>query len=111
MNIFAFALSNLMHGKTRTALTMLGVIIGIVAVVSLIGLGEGLRFTIVSQFGFLGGDILTVRAAGVDYAGPPGTGAARPLTGGLADEIAGVSGVEAAINRYMKSVTLEFNGR
>lgn len=111
MNIFALALSNLMHRKTRTALTMLGVIIGIAAVVSLIGLGEGLRFAIVSQFGFLGGDILTVRAAGVDYAGPPGTGAAVPLTGGLADEISGVSGVEAAINRYTKSVTFEFNGR
>lgn len=111
MNIFSFALSSLMHRKTRTMLTMLGVIIGIAAVVSLIGLGEGIRFSIISQFDFLGSDILTVRAAGVDYAGPPGTGAAVPLSSGLAGEIARVSGVEAVINRRTKSATLEFNGR
>ncbi len=110
MNIFLFALRSLIHRKTRTMLTMLGVVIGIAALVSLIGLGEGLRSAVISQFNVLGSDILTVRAAGVDYAGPPGTGAVTPLTDDLAEKIARVSGVEAAVNRYTESLTLEFNG-
>jgi putative ABC transport system permease protein len=111
MNVFAFALRNLTHRKTRTALTLLGVVIGIAAVVSLIGLGEGLRSAIVSQFNFLGSDVLSLRAAGVDYAGPPGTGAVKPLTDDLPDKISKVSGVEAVIARYIESATLEFNDR
>jgi putative ABC transport system permease protein len=106
-----FSLGNFKRRKIRSFLTMIGIFIGIAAVVSLIGLGEGLRIAILSQFGFLGTDVLSVRAAGLDYAGPPGTGSVSPLTDDLADKIAKVSGVEAAINRYLKSGTFEFNDK
>jgi putative ABC transport system permease protein len=106
-----FAIGNFKRRKIRSFLTMIGIFIGIAAVVSLIGLGEGLRFAILSQFGFLGTDVLSVRAAGLDYAGPPGTGSVTPLTDDLAEKIAKLNGVEAAINRYMKSGTFEFNDR
>ncbi|MFC1800626.1 ABC transporter permease [Nanoarchaeota archaeon] len=96
--------------KTRSWLTMIGIFIGIAAVVSLIGLGEGLRTAITSQFGFLGSDLVSIQASGLQY-GPPGTGAATPLSDDIVDEVSKVTGVEIAINRYIESGTMEFNNR
>src|SRR3989344_4223449 len=62
------------------------------------------------QFGFLGPDVLGVQAAGIAYAGPPGSGAVDPLTEDLTDKIRRVPGVEMAINRYIETGTMEFNG-
>ena len=75
-----FALGTFTHRKTRSVLTMIGIFIGIAAVISLIGLGEGLRTAISSQFGFLGPDVLSVQASGLTFAGPPGTAIQSPQT-------------------------------
>ena len=58
---------------------MLGIVLGIAAVVSLIGLGEGLRTAITSQFNMLGKDVVTIHAQGIDFAEPPGSAVANPL--------------------------------
>ncbi|MBI2659932.1 ABC transporter permease [Candidatus Woesearchaeota archaeon] len=106
-----FSLKNLRSRRLRSWLTMIGIFIGIAAVVSLIGLGEGLRIAITSQFGFLGPDVLGVQASGIAFAGPPGQAVASPLSDELVSKIEKVSGVEASIPRYIESVTLEFNDR
>ena len=80
--------------KLRSWLTLIGIFIGISAVVALIGLGEGMRFAINSQFGFLGKDILSVTASG--GFGPPGTGVINPLTDKELNRIKSVSGVSGA---------------
>ena len=108
---FIYSVRNLKNRGLRSWLTMIGIFIGIAAVVSLIGLGEGLRIAIMSQFGFLGPDVLGVQASGLAFAGPPGTGVVEPLSDELADKIRKVNGVEAAFNRYIKSGTLEFNDK
>ncbi|MBS3136168.1 ABC transporter permease [Candidatus Woesearchaeota archaeon] len=97
--------------KTRTYLTMIGIFIGIASVVALIGLGEGLRLAISSQFGFLGTDVLSIQASGLNFAGPPGAAVANPLTGDLTDKIKKVKGVETVINRYLESAPVEFNDK
>ncbi len=111
MNIehFRLAFSGLKKRKVRSWLTMIGIFIGIASVVALIGLGEGLRTAITGQFGFLGTDILGVQASGSGFAGPPGEGAAKPLTDDLAEKLSSIPGVEIAFNRYIESGTLEFN--
>jgi len=106
-----FSLKNLRNRRLRSWLTMIGIFIGIAAVVSLIGLGEGLRLAIMSQFGFLGPDVLSVQASGLAFAGPPGTAVATPLTDDLAEKIEKLNGIDASFNRYIKSGTLEFNDR
>lgn len=106
-----YSVRNLRHRGLRSWLTMIGIFIGIAAVVSLIGLGEGLRIAIMSQFGFLGPDVLGVQASGIAFAGPPGTGVVEPLSNKLAGEIEKINGVEAAFNRYIESITVEFNDR
>ncbi len=107
---FALALKSLGKRKTRTYLTMIGIFIGIAAVVSLIGLGEGLRIAITSQFGSLGTDVLTIQASGLNF-GPPGSGAVEPLTDDLSDKISRINGVESAQNRYIETGTIIFNDR
>ncbi|MBI2650831.1 ABC transporter permease [Candidatus Woesearchaeota archaeon] len=106
-----FSLKNLRSRRLRSWLTMIGIFIGIAAVVSLIGLGEGLRQAIMSQFGFLGPDVLGVQASGLAFAGPPGTAVAKPLSDDLTPKIEKINGVEAAFNRYIESITLEFNDK
>jgi len=105
-----YAFGTLRKRKLRSWLTMIGIFIGIAAVVSLIGLGEGLRNAINSQFNMLGPDIITVQASGLQY-GPPGTGAVDPLEESYADEIAKIPGVKYAINRLLESGTMEFNDK
>jgi len=106
---FRIAFRSLANRRLRTYLTMIGIFIGIAAVVSLIGLGQGLRVAITSQFGILGTDILSVQASGVTFGGPPGSGAITPLTSDLADKIERINGVDIAFARYIDTGTLEFN--
>lgn len=105
----SIALSSIKKRRIRSFLTMIGIFIGIAAVVGLISLGEGLRLAITSQFAFVGTDILSVQSSSLALAGPPGVGAPNPLTDDLADKIAKLDNIEAAINRYIKTGTLEFN--
>ena len=105
----AFSFKSLRSRKLRSWLTMIGIFIGIAAVIALIGLGEGLRIAITSQFGFLGPDILSVQASGVAFAGPPGSAVANPLSDDLVGKIKNANGVEASFPRYIEAVTFEFN--
>lgn len=108
---FRLAVDSLRNRKLRAWLTMIGIFIGIAAVVSLIGLGEGLRSAITGQFGFLGTDVLSIQASQSALAGVPGQGTSSPLSDNLAEKIARIDGVEASFNRYIESGTLEFNDR
>jgi putative ABC transport system permease protein len=56
------ALSNLLHRKTRSWLTLVGIFIGITAVVALISLGQGLEHALTAEFLELGADKMIVTA-------------------------------------------------
>src|SRR3989338_2290671 len=111
LDYISLAAHSLTKRKTRTYLTMIGIFIGIAAVVALIGLGEGLRNAVIGQFGFIGPDVLSAQASGIHFAGPPGSAVVNPLTEDLTEKISKVKGVEAAINRYIETGTFEFNDR
>ncbi len=108
-DFFIFSVNNLKKRKLRSWLTMIGIFIGIASLVSLIGLGEGLRQAINSQFGFLGTDILSVTASG--GFGPPGTGVVDPLTDKELNAIKSVQGVEGVAGRILESGKLVFNDK
>ena len=55
------AFKNIRKSKLRSALTMLGLIIGISSVIVLVGIGTGSTQSVTSQVSSLGTDILTVR--------------------------------------------------
>ncbi len=107
---FNLALRNLLKRRLRSWLTMIGIFIGIAAVVSLIGLGEGLRNAVIGQFSFLGTDFITVQAGGVQF-GPPGSGVVKPLTKDDVDNLNNVNGVKFAIGRLIKTGKTEFDDK
>ena len=54
------ALKNIVSSKTRTVLTMLGIIIGVAAVIVIVGLGNGLEGYVTDSFSDMGTNTLTV---------------------------------------------------
>ncbi len=105
----SLAFRNLRRRGLRSWLTMIGIFIGIAAVVSLIGLGEGLRAAITSQFGVFGTDKLAVQASG--GFGPPGTGVINPLQKDYIDGIKKIPGVKSVAGRIIKTGKMEYNNR
>ncbi len=59
------ALASVRNAKWRSMLTMLGVIIGIVSVVMVVGIGEGVKQEIAHQVDQFGKDLITVRPGNV----------------------------------------------
>jgi len=68
-DILKMAMSNLAHRKLRSWLTMIGIFIGITAVVSIISLGQGLQVAINEQFSELGTDKIFVSPGDSPFGG------------------------------------------
>jgi putative ABC transport system permease protein len=104
-----FAFTNLTHRKIRSWLTLLGIFIGVMSVVSLISLGDGLKAAVSAQFGISSTEVISVQAGGISAAGPPGSGVVNPLTLKDVDDIEKISSVENAVPRIIEQGRLEFN--
>ncbi len=59
---FKHALNMVIHAKLRSWLTILGIVIGVAAVISIVSIGDALEADLNSQFDGLGGDLLTLTA-------------------------------------------------
>ncbi len=58
------AVNILVHSKLRSWLTIIGIVIGIAAVVAIVSIGEGMQQSVESRLGGLGADIITVSPGG-----------------------------------------------
>lgn len=105
---FSLALKNLRHRGLRSWLTMLGIFIGIAAVVSLISMGQGLQTAITGQFGTLSVDKLTIQNKGTGF-GPPGSTVVEKLNNRDIEIIESVRGVDKVIPRLIRVGSLEYN--
>jgi len=105
---FRLAYQGAKQRKLRSWLTMLGIFIGIAAVVALISLSQGLQIAIGEQFAQLGSDKIIIQGPSSGF-GPPGTGVEVPLTKTDKEIIEKVPGVELAVGRLIRSVNLEFD--
>ena len=101
---FRMAVRAMRAHKLRTFLTMLGIIIGIAAVVSVVALGEGSRKQVLANISQLGTNTIDVR---------PGSGfgdrrssAIRTLTAADAEEIAAQGYIDSATPMVTTNVTL-----
>lgn len=96
-DVFSLALTNLLNRRLRSWLTILGIVVGVAAVVSIISIGEGLQQSVTAQFSRMGTDTLTIT--------PGYTGAgARGFRGGQGS--AGVRSGNLTLNdaRIIKTV-------
>lgn len=76
------ALRALAANKLRSILTMLGIIIGVAAVIALMSVGRGVETYVTSTFQGIGSNLLFVLPGGPDHAdfGPPRFNREKPLT-------------------------------
>jgi macrolide transport system ATP-binding/permease protein len=67
------ALRSLLHNRLRTALTMLGIIIGVASVVALMAIGNGAKQDVLERIQAMGTDLLTIER------GPPAVRASAEI--------------------------------
>ena len=106
---FSLAFRNLKQRGLRSWLTILGIFIGIAAVVSLISMGQGLQAAVTGQFGVLSFDKLTIQNKGTGF-GPPGSTVVEKLNENDLEIIKSTRGVDKVIPRLIRIGSLEYNG-
>lgn len=57
---FRLALNILLHSKLRSWLTIIGIVIGVAAIVAIVSIGEGAQLNVQERLGGLGADLVTV---------------------------------------------------
>jgi len=104
---FMFSWKNMKHRQLRSWLTIIGVVIGIAAIVSLISLGQGFEDAVVEQFNVLGSNRIRVVPEGLT--GPPV--GVTGLTEDDVDTIRDVKGVDFAGGLVMNLGQAEYNNQ
>jgi putative ABC transport system permease protein len=90
------AISRLGTSRIRSALTMLGIIIGVASVVALVSVGQGASTGITDRITSLGTNLLTINAGASFTGGTRGAaGSATTLTLADADAVTAIAGVAA----------------
>lgn len=82
---FTIAMNSIKASKWRSFLTMLGIIIGVVSVVTIVSIGEGVKKQITDQINRMGPDLITVRPGKSDNHSLPG----QFVGGGIATNFSG----------------------
>ena len=107
---FKLAANNLLRRRRRSILTMIGIFIGIAAVISLISLGQGMQRAIEEQFFQLGADKVTIQAKGATT-GPPGSNNDIMLLESDLAVVQRVPGVSVATGRLVEGIRVVFNDK
>ncbi len=76
----AVAIDSIMVNKLRASLTMLGIIIGVAAVLSTVGIGRGASASITQSVASQGTNLLTISPGASSFGGVRSSGAAGTLT-------------------------------
>lgn len=98
-DLFKQALRSVTGHRQRSLLTMLGITIGVAAVILLTSLGEGTRVYMLTQFTQFGTNMISVNPGKVQTSGIPGGlgGTIHPLTLADSEALTRVRGVAAAV--------------
>jgi putative ABC transport system permease protein len=108
-DLLRLALGALRAHRLRSFLSMLGIAIGVAAVILLTSIGEGTRVYIVSQFTQFGTNILAVNPGKAKTLGIPGVlgGTTHKLTIDDAEALARIPGVETVVPVTMGNARVE----
>jgi len=105
-----YTISNLLHRRLRSWLTLIGIFIGIAAVVALISLGQGLEAAVTAQFQAIGKDKIIIQPEG--SIGTLGTSAeAAKLTEKELKIVERTPGIDTAAELEYGIGKVEFNDR
>ncbi|VVB81561.1 MacB-like periplasmic core domain protein [uncultured archaeon] len=98
---FKLALNILVHSKLRSWLTILGIVIGVAAIVAIVSIGEGLKQNVQSRLQGMGADQITISPGGGRAQG----GFRGP--GGPEDDHGGGSGVTSEDTKNLTKIDLQ----
>jgi putative ABC transport system permease protein len=106
------ALAQLSANKLRTSLTMLGIVIGVGAVIALMAAGQGAQQGVTKEVSGLGSNLIFVEPGQTEQAGQFGVGA-MTLTTDDAEAIRGLQYVDAAVSQFKLDIENQVigNGR
>jgi len=112
-DLFSLALSAVAAHRLRSALSMVGIAIGIAAVLLLTSIGEGTRRYILSQFTQFGTNILAINPGKTKTVGIPGVlgGTTHKLTLDDAETLLRLPGVERVVPLAMGTARVEAGER
>lgn len=102
---FITAVRALRVNMFRTALTLLGIIIGVAAVVTMMAVGNGSKQKVLDQISAMGTNVLSIRPG---IAGFRGSGDIATLVPSDADAIAALSNIEAVVPERSGRATLRY---
>jgi putative ABC transport system permease protein len=112
-DLLHLAAGSLRAHRLRSFLSMLGIAIGVAAVILLTSIGEGTRVYMLSQFTQFGTNILAINPGKAKTIGIPGVlgGTTRKLTIDDAEALARISGVETVVPVVMGNARVEAGER
>lgn len=105
---FKISWKEIKRRRLRSWLTLVGIIIGIAAIISLISLGQGLQNAIEKQFSNLGKDKLIITAKGNTIGAGLSIDAVK-ITDDDIETIRGISGVKVVTGYIYSSPKIEYN--
>lgn len=115
--ISKLAIRSLLRNKTRSLLTMIGIIIGVSAVISLVSIGQGLQNYITNQFESMGSNVIAVLpgkvggSGGFSSSSAPNFGGTK-LTMKDVSDIAKLGGsVESAGAAIQSAASVSYQGK
>jgi putative ABC transport system permease protein len=112
VELFLLALENLRRRKLRSVLTIIGIFIGITAVVALISMGQGLQNMIAGEFAKLGSDKITVMGYNGIAASPfVSATLATPITTDDLKVVKNAKGVDTAGAILLSNVELNYGSQ
>ena len=105
---FKFVLNNLVKRQTRSLLTIIGIFIGIAAVVALVSLGQGMQRAINAEFERAGSNRIIITPGGL-FMGPTGGSlSTATLTDDDLKAVRDVNGIDQAFGMVSENVKVFF---
>ena len=107
-NAFLLALREIRRNLLRSSLTILGIVIGVAAVITMVTLGNGATAQVTAEIASLGTNLLQVRP-GQGFRGPGGTRSTAPMltakdAEAIRTDISGVAAVAPSVTQGVQAI-------
>ncbi len=109
IDAFRIAIRNLFRRKLRSWLTVIGIFIGIMAVVALVSLSQGMQDALLTEFKKLGTDKIIVAPGGAEMGPMSGLLSATSFTEDDLNAVKKVRGIESLFSTYSETAYITFN--
>lgn len=102
------AFDSIKERKLRSALSVLGIVIGVAAVIALVSIGQGTNAAVTQALGSLGANTIFVTGGGGGGGGFGPTSTGQSLTKKDISDIESVKGVDVAVGIFVKSLPVTY---